>query len=141
MSEKLADLAQAELADIVLLKKPFASSLGRQGGGPFRFGIVAEVVARLPDGRVRNVGLYLYDPVRKEISVGLYNTPEVVDFHCSRFVLYKRATGRALGPDECRAAFATEQEASEFYDCLVGNPDLHHGCLDQEGDEWVVCWG
>jgi hypothetical protein len=84
-------LARVELADIVRLKKPFVCKIGRQKV-PFTFGIVAEIVAVLPDGRPRNVALYLYDPGRKEISMGPNNIPEVVDFHCSEIELYRRAT-------------------------------------------------
>jgi hypothetical protein len=76
------DLARVELADIVRLKKPFVYKIGRQKV-PFTFGIVAEIVAVLPDGRPRNVALYLYDPERKEVSIGPDGIPDFIDVHCS----------------------------------------------------------
>jgi hypothetical protein len=77
------DLAQVELGDIVRLKEPFVEKIGRQKRS-FTFGIVAEIVAVLPDGRPRNVSLYLYDPGRKEISLGPDGIPDFIDTHCSR---------------------------------------------------------
>lgn len=87
-------LTQVELGDIVRLHKPYMPTFGfgdRQRG-PFGFGIVAEILTVLPDGRIRNVSLYLYDPDRREIFLGPNGIPEFVDHHCSEFVLYKRAT-------------------------------------------------
>ena len=84
-------LAQVELGDIVRLKKPYGLKIDRQKG-PFGFGIVAEILTVLPDGRTHNVSLYLYDPRRKEIFMGPNNIPEFVDCHCSEIELYKRAT-------------------------------------------------
>jgi hypothetical protein len=71
------ELAQVELADIVRLRKPYGLQIDRQKG-PFRFGIVAEILTVLPDGRTRNVSLYLYDPERKEIFLGPNSIPEFV---------------------------------------------------------------
>src|SRR5882672_3950926 len=82
------ELAQVELADIVRLKKPYQPTWGDQQRGPFGFGIVAEILTVLPDGRIRNVSLYLYDPGRKEIFLGPNGIAEFVDCHCSEFVLY-----------------------------------------------------
>ena len=65
-----------ELADIVRLKKPYGLKIDRQKG-PFGFGIVAEILTVLPDGRTRNVSLYLYDPERKEIFLGPNGIPEL----------------------------------------------------------------
>jgi len=90
-------LAQVELADIVRLKKPYGLKIDRQKG-PFGFGIVAEILTVLPDGRTRNVSLYLYDPERKEIFLGPNGIPEFVDFHCSEIELYKRATEMGYSP-------------------------------------------
>jgi hypothetical protein len=88
------ELAQVELADIVRLKKPYMPAFGMSDKqkGPFGFGIVAEILTVLPDGRTRNVSCYLYDPVRREIFMGPNNIPEYVDFHTSELVLFKRAT-------------------------------------------------
>ena len=91
------ELAQVELADIVRLRKPYGLQIDRQKG-PFRFGIVAEILTVLPDGRTRNVSLYLYDPERKEIFLGPNSIPEFVDFHCSEIELYKRATDMGYIP-------------------------------------------
>jgi hypothetical protein len=56
-------LAQVELGDIVRLRKPYEPGRGFLGQkGPFGFRIVAEILTVLPDGRTRNVSLYLYDP-------------------------------------------------------------------------------
>jgi hypothetical protein len=90
-------LAQVELADIVRLKKPYGLKIDRQKG-PFGFGIVAEILTVLPDGRTRNVSLYLYDPERKEIFLGPNGIPEFVDFHCSEIELFKRATDMGYSP-------------------------------------------
>jgi len=90
-------LAQVELADIVRLKKPYGLMIDRHKG-PFGFGIVAEILTVLPDGRTRNVSLYLYDPERKEIFLGPNGIPEFVDFHCSEIELYKRATDLGYSP-------------------------------------------
>ena len=91
------ELARVELADIVRLKKPYGLKIDRQKG-PFTFGIVAEILTVLPDGRTRNVSVYLYDPGRKEIFLGPNGTPEFVDFHCSEVELYKRATDMGYTP-------------------------------------------
>jgi hypothetical protein len=92
-------LAQVKPADIVRLYKPYEPVRGMdKQRGPFRFGIVAEILQLLPDGRVRNVSLYLYDPVRKEIFLGPNSIPEFVDCHCSEFELYKRATDMGYTP-------------------------------------------
>src|SRR5262249_26316220 len=90
-------LAQVELADIVRLRKAYGLKIDRQKG-PFGFGIVAEILTVLPDGRTRNVSLYLYDPERKEIFLGPNGIPEFVDFHCSEIELYKRATDMGYCP-------------------------------------------
>jgi len=84
-------LAQVELADIVRLREPYMPR-GERQRGPFPLGIVAEILTILPDGRMRNVSLYLYDPERKQIFLGPNGIPEFVDFHCSEIELYKRAT-------------------------------------------------
>lgn len=91
------DLAQVELADIVRLKKPYR----RRPGGKeilYTHGIVAEILTVLPDGRTRNVSLYLYDPEQKELFMGPNSIPEYVDFHCSELELYKRATDEGYIP-------------------------------------------
>jgi hypothetical protein len=90
-------LARVELADIVRLKKPYGLKIDRQKG-PFTFGIVAEILRVLPDGRTRNVSLYLYDAEREEIFLGPNGIPEFVDFHCSEIELYKRATDMGYSP-------------------------------------------
>ncbi|MBI3468290.1 MAG: hypothetical protein HY000_35245 [Planctomycetes bacterium] len=96
-SERL--LTHVELGDIVRLKKPYHPVIGtdRQRGS-FRFGIVAEILTVLPDGRTRNVSLYLYDPERREIFLGPNAIAEFVDFHCSEFELYKRASQQGYIP-------------------------------------------
>ena len=91
------ELPRVELADIVRLRKPYGLQIDRQKG-PFTFGIVAEILTVLPDGRTRNVSLYLYDPGRKEIFLGPNGIPEFVDFHCSEIELYKRATDMGYTP-------------------------------------------
>ncbi len=91
------NLAQVELADIVRLKKPYRPG-GQRQHGPFGFGIVAEILHVLPDGRTRNVSLYLYDPDRKEVFLGPNGIPCFVDFHCSQIELYKRATDQGYTP-------------------------------------------
>ena len=92
-------LAQVELADVVRLYQPYDPVRGMdKQRGPFGFGIVAEILQVLPDGRTRNVSLYLYDPGRKEIFLGPNGIPEFVDCHCSEFELYKRATDMGYTP-------------------------------------------
>jgi hypothetical protein len=95
----LPPLAQVRLGDIVKLYKPYfpARGLDRQRE-PFGFGIVAEILQLLPDGRTRNVSLYLYDPDRREIFIGPNGIPECVDHHCSEFVLFKRADEQGYIP-------------------------------------------
>ncbi len=75
-------LAQVELADIVRLRKPSmpAYGFGDRQQGPFGFGIVAEILTVLPNGRVRNVSLYLYDPARREIFLGPNGIPELCGY-------------------------------------------------------------
>ncbi len=94
------DTIQVELADIVKLKKPYLPSLGTgdRQRGPFGFGIVAEILHVLSDGRIRNVSCYLYDPERKEVFLGPNGIPEYVDFHTSELVLYKRAAEPGYTP-------------------------------------------
>jgi hypothetical protein len=93
------DLTQVELADIVRLRKPYQTVRGQdRQRGPFGYGIVAEIIHILPDGRIRNVSLYLYDPDRKEIFLGPNGIPEFVDCHGSEFELYKRATDPGYSP-------------------------------------------
>jgi len=96
--------AHVELGDIVQLYKPYhpVRGLDRQRG-PFGFGIVAEILSTLPDGRTRNVSLYLYDPDRREIFMGPNGIPEFVDCHCSEFRLYKRATEMGYLPTDPEA--------------------------------------
>jgi hypothetical protein len=94
-------LAQVGLADIVRLKVPYQphrefSSPGSRGS--YQFGIVAEILTVLPDGRVRNVSLYLYDPDSRTIYLGPNNVPEFVDFHTSELELYKRAAEQGYMP-------------------------------------------
>ena len=92
-------LAQVELGDVVLLKKPYKPSLrAERQAGPFPLGIVAEIIHVLPDGRTRNVSLYLYNPERHEIFLGPNGIPEYVDFHCSELELYKRANEQGYIP-------------------------------------------
>jgi hypothetical protein len=93
-------LAEVELGDIVLLKKPYNPSrrAGDRQAGPFPLGIVAEIIQVLPDGRTRNASLYLYDPERREIFLGPNSIPEYVDFHCSELALYKRASEQGYIP-------------------------------------------
>jgi hypothetical protein len=93
-------LAQVELGDVVLLKKPYNPSrrAGDRQVGPFPLGIVAEIIHVLPDGRTRNVSLYLYDPLRREMFLGPNAIPEYVDYHCSEFELYKRASEQGYIP-------------------------------------------
>jgi hypothetical protein len=92
-------LPAVALADIVRLRVPYrpVCGLDRQRG-PFGFGIVAEILTMLPDGRVRNASLYLYDPARKEILLGPNGVPEFVDCHGSEFELYKRAEDMGYTP-------------------------------------------
>ena len=94
-------LAHVELGDIVQLYKPYhpVRGLDKQRG-PFGFGIVAEILSTLPDGRTRNVSLYLYDPGRREIFMGPNGIAEFVDCHCSEFRLYKRATEMGYLPTD-----------------------------------------
>ena len=92
-------LAQVSLGDIVRLYKPYLPVRGMdRQRGPFGFGIVAEILQLLPDGRTRNVSLYLYDPERREIFMGPNGIPEFVDHHCSEIVLYKRADEQGYIP-------------------------------------------
>jgi hypothetical protein len=92
-------LTQVELGDIVKLRKPYQPVMGTdRQRGPFGFGIVAEIIHVLPDGRIRNVSLYLYDPERREIFLGPNGIAEFVDFHCSEFDLYKQATEQGYTP-------------------------------------------
>jgi hypothetical protein len=92
-------LAQVELGDIVRLRKPYEPGRGFLGQkGPFGFGIVAEILTVLPDGRTRNVSLYLYDPERQEIFLGPNSIPEFVDFHTGELELYKRASEQGYVP-------------------------------------------
>jgi hypothetical protein len=93
-------LAQVELADVVRLKKPYGLKIDRQMG-PFGFGIVAEILTVLPDGRTRNVSLYLYDPERKEIFLGPNGIPELCGcLHNSGNAGYSVMSGRARLPSE-----------------------------------------
>jgi hypothetical protein len=87
------------LGDIVRLYKPYHPLRGvDKQTGPFGFGIVAEILTVLPNGGVRNVSLYLYDPERRELFMGPNNIPEFVDHHGSEFELYKRATDMGYTP-------------------------------------------
>lgn len=92
-------LAQVALGDIVRLRTPYHPVRGvdRQAG-PFGFGIVAEILTVLPDGRVRNVSLYLYDPRRRELFLGPNGIPEFVDHNTAEFELYKRADDMGYTP-------------------------------------------
>lgn len=45
------------LADIVRLTKPYSPIPRRQTGGPYRFGIVAEIFSVLPTGQPRYMSL------------------------------------------------------------------------------------
>ncbi len=94
LEELNRQLAQLEVGDIVRLEKPYmpAFGMGDKQQGPFGFGIVAEILTVLPDGRTRSVSCYLYDPARRKIFMGPNNIPEYVDFHTSELELYKRAT-------------------------------------------------
>lgn len=67
-------------------------------GGPYSFGIVAEILTVLPDRRTRNISLHLYDPKARRIFLGPNSIPEYVDFHTSEFKLYKRATEQGYVP-------------------------------------------
>ena len=72
------DLPQVSLGDIVRLKQPYEPVRGTdRQEGPFGYGIVAEILTVLPDGRVRNVSLYLYDPGRRELFMGPHDVPEL----------------------------------------------------------------
>ena len=83
-------------------------SAGRTGsGGPFGFGIVAELLTVLPDGTVRNASLYLYDPGRREVFMGPNGIPEFVDCHGSEFELYKRADDEGYAPLAHSICFAS----------------------------------
>lgn len=87
------------LADIVRLRAPYRPVRGQdRQHGPFGFGIVAELLTVLPDGRVRNASLYLYDPTRHELFLGPNGIPEFVDCHGSEFELYKRADDMGYTP-------------------------------------------
>src|SRR5262249_52454036 len=72
-------------------------------GGPFGFGIVAELLTVRPDGRVLRASLYLYDPARRELFMGPNGIPEFVDCHGSEFELYKRADDMGYTPPVPRA--------------------------------------
>jgi hypothetical protein len=92
-------LPTVALADIVRLRVPYQPVRGQdRQHGPFGFGIVAELLTVLPDGRVRNASLYLYDPSRRELFMGPNGIPEFVDCHGSEFVLYKRAEDMGYTP-------------------------------------------
>ena len=92
-------LPTVALADIVRLRVPYRPVRGQdRQGGPFGFGIVAELLTVLPDGRVRNASLYLYDPARGELFMGPNGIPEFVDCHGSEFELYKRAEDMGYAP-------------------------------------------
>ncbi len=92
-------LPAVALADIVRLRQAYrpCRGLDRQRG-PFGFGIVAELLTVLPDGRVRSASLYLYDPARRELFLGPNGIPEFVDCHGSEFELYKRAEDMGYTP-------------------------------------------
>ena len=93
------DLPQVSLGDIVRLKQPYEPVRGTdRQAGPFGYGIVAEILTVLPDGRVRNVSLYLYDPGRRELFMGPHDVPEFVDCHGSEYMLYKRAADMGYTP-------------------------------------------
>lgn len=94
------DLAPVELGDIVNLHQAYKVRSNRYGQGVtcFSRGIVAEILTRLPDGRVRNVSLYLYDPESCQLYMGPNGIPEYVDEHCSQITLYKRATDEGYTP-------------------------------------------
>ena len=98
-------LANVELGDIVKLEKPYPvrSELYGQERTVFTHGIVAEILSRLPDGRTRNVSLYLYSTESRHIYLGLNGIPEFVDCHCSEFTLYKRATEMGYLPTDPNA--------------------------------------
>jgi hypothetical protein len=92
-------LPTVSLADIVMLRMPYQPVRGQdRQRGPFGFGIVAELLTVLADGRVRNASLYLYDPARRELFLGPNGIPEFVDCHGSEFVLYKRAEDMGYTP-------------------------------------------
>ncbi len=92
-----AQLPHVALGDIVKLKTPY-DPRGERQKGPFGFGIVAEILTVLPDGRIRNVSLYLYDPKRRELFMGPNGIPEYVDHHGSEYVLHKRAQDQGYTP-------------------------------------------
>lgn len=71
-----------------------------QEGIAFTHGIVAEILACLPDGRTRNVSLYLNSPESRHIYLGPNDIAEFVDFHASEFTLYKRATEMGYLPTD-----------------------------------------
>lgn len=97
-------LAQVALGDIVRLYKPDQPVRGTdRQTGPLGFGIVAENLTVLPDGRARNVSLYLNDPARKELFLGPNGVPEFVDHHTSEFELYKRAEDMGVRPTRLTA--------------------------------------
>jgi len=92
MSNDDPPLPIVALADIVRLREAYRPVRGQdRQAGPFGFGIVAELLTVLPDGRVRNASLYLYDPARRELFLGPNGIPEFVDCHGSEFELHKRA--------------------------------------------------
>ena len=99
MSGEDPPLPVVALADIVRLRVPYQPLRGQdRQAGPFGFGIVAELLTVLPDGRVRNASLYLYDPARRELFLGPNGIPEFVDCHGSEFELYKRAEDDGYTP-------------------------------------------
>ncbi|MFO0809048.1 MAG: hypothetical protein U0746_10525 [Gemmataceae bacterium] len=92
-------LPKVALGDIVRLYDAYVPVRGAdRQAGPFGFGIVAELLTVLPDGRTRNASLYLYDPARREIFLGPNGIPEFVDHHGSEFELYKRADEPGYSP-------------------------------------------
>ena len=87
------------LADVVRLRTPYEPVRGHdRQRGPFGFGVVAELLTVLADGRVRSASLYLYDPARRELFLGPNGIPEFVDCHGSEFELYKRADDAGYTP-------------------------------------------
>ena len=99
MSGEDPPLPTVALANIVRLREPYQPVRGQdRQAGPFGFGIVAVLLTVLPDGRVRNASLYLYDQAWRELFLGPNGIPEFVDCHGSEFELYKRAEDDGYTP-------------------------------------------
>lgn len=85
--------------DIVILSEPFMPQEAFPAQRlPFTFGIVAEILRKLPSGQAQDISAFLYDPDRREILLGPYGVPQFIDLRRGSFQLYKRAADPGYKP-------------------------------------------